>query len=131
MDMENNFFGIGPQIGLEPQVNLGKGWRLYGNVSGSLEYGFFDLHQRETYLESVRYDHHRRPQGFRWMFDAGAGVLWKTFITNQRFALTFKLGWEYHIFFDQLELKADEFDLVSHDRNLILNGAAFSVRYDF
>jgi hypothetical protein len=131
IDMKNNFWGIGPQVGIEPQVNLGRGWRLYGNACGTLEYGFFDIHQRETYLQTTRYNRHRHLGRFRWIIDAGAGVLWKTYCARDLFALTFKLGWEYHLFFDQNELKGDAFDLVSDNRNLVLNGAAFSARFDF
>ncbi|MBS0615458.1 MAG: hypothetical protein JSR58_02770 [Verrucomicrobia bacterium] len=131
VDMRNNFFGIGPQVGIEPQINLGKGWRLYGNACGSIEYGFFNVREHEVYLETLRYYRHKHPQRWRWMLDAGAGVLWKTFIAHRRFALTFKAGWEYHVFYDQVELKGDEFDLVSDDRNLILNGVALSTRFDF
>lgn len=131
IDMKNNFWGIGPQLGIEPQVNLGKGFRLYGNACGTLEFGVFDIHQRETYLQTTRYNKHHHPWRFRWILDAGAGILWKTFCARDRFALTFKLGWEYHLFFDQNELKGDAFDLISNGRNLVLNGASFSARFDF
>ena len=129
--MKNNFFGIGPQLGIEPQINLGKGFRLYGSACGTADYGFFDVHQKEIYLKNIRYDRDRYPNGFRWILDASAGILWKTFCSKNRFALTFQLGWEYHIFFDQVELKADDFGLVSGNRNLILNGVDFSARFDF
>ncbi len=39
--MRNNFFGIGPQLGIEPQVNLGKGFRLYGSACGHRRLWFF------------------------------------------------------------------------------------------
>ncbi|MBS0649379.1 MAG: hypothetical protein JSS10_09180 [Verrucomicrobia bacterium] len=129
--MKNNFWGLGPQLGIEPQMTLGKGWRIYGNACGTLEYGVFSLRQKETYLETARYHRHRHPWRFRWIIDAGAGILWKTYCASDRLALTFKLGWEYHIFFDQMELKGDKFDLISDNRNLVLNGAAFSARIDF
>lgn len=129
--MKNNFLGIGPQLGIEPQVNLGMGLRIYGAACGTMAYGFFDVHQKETYLTNVRFDRHRYPQRLRWMIDASGGIMWKTFICAKRFALTFKLGWDYHIFFDQVEFKGDDFDLVSDDRNLSLNGLALSGRFDF
>jgi len=131
INMKNNFWGMGPQLGIEPQVNIGKGWRLYGNACGTLEYGVFDVHQRETYLQTTRYNRHRHSGRFRWILDAGAGILWKTFCARERFALTFKLGWEYYLFFHQVEFKGDAFSLISDDRNLVLNGAGFSARFDF
>jgi hypothetical protein len=79
----------------------------------------------------VRFNHHHHPVKWRWILDADAGVMWETWICRERFALTFKFGWEYHLFFDQLELRGDQFGLVSDDRNLSLNGVAFSSRFDF
>lgn len=131
VDMKNNFYGIGPRLGIEPQLNLGGGLRIYASASGEGQYGFYNVHQKETYFKTVRYHKNRYPQEWVWMADAGAGLLWKTYFARQRCALTFQLGWEYHIFFDQVKLKGDKFGLVSGNRNLSLNGADFSMRFDF
>lgn len=129
--MRNDYWGLGPRLGFEPQLNLGKGFRLYGNVSGSYELGYFYLLQDEVYLSFVRF--HKRSQSFaaRWILDAAAGFLWETFICKERFALTFKLGWEYHLFFHQFQLQKDQFGIVPDNRNLSLNGGAFSGRFSF
>lgn len=128
--MKNNFWGIGPRLGIEPQVNLGCGWSLYASACGTLTYGLFKVCQVETYLKSLRYLRNCSPHGFRWMIDAMGGISWKTFLRD-RYALTCALGWEYHIFFDQVALKADNFCMVSSNRNLSLNGLAFSACLDF
>lgn len=131
MHMSNNYWGIGPQLGIEPQMNLGRGWRIYGSASGSLECGFFRLEQKETYLMKTRYYNSRDPFAFRWIFDAAGGFLWETFLCEDRYAFAFKLGWEYHQFFRQFELKKDQFGLVPAGRNLTLKGVIFSGRFDF
>lgn len=131
IDMKNNFWGFGPRLGIEPQLNLSKGLRLYAMACVTPDYGFFDVHQKEIYLQSIRYQRNCSNNGFRWMIDAAGGILWKTFCRERRYALTFALGWEYHIFFDQVELKGDRFGLVSDNRNLSLNGLAFSACFDF
>ena len=131
INMENDFFGIGPQLGIDPQFNLGKGWRIYTSACGTLNYGFFDVRQRETYLKTVRYHQHRFPHGFRWMLDASAGFLWRTFCFKKHCAVTLSFGWEYHLFFDQVEWRKDSFDLVSDNDNLSLNGVDVSFRLDF
>ena len=131
IDMENNYWGLGPRIGIEPQVNLGAGFRFYGNGCISYEVGYFYLVQDEVYLAKVRFHEKRRPFELRWILDASAGLLWETFLCNERFALTFKLGWEYHLFFHQFQLKKDQFGIVPNNRDLVLNGGAFSGRFSF
>jgi hypothetical protein len=131
IDMDNDFWGIGPIVGLEPQINLGKGFRIYGAASGAVNYGYFDVDQKETYLTTTRFHLDRQLNRFSWIFDAAAGIMWKTFLKEERYALTFGVGWEYHIFFDQVKLKKDEFGLVSHNRDLTLNGIDVSLQFDF
>ncbi len=131
INMKNNFWGIGPRLGIEPQINLTRELSLYASACGTLNYGFFKVCQTETYLKSLRYQRNCCPRGFRWMLDAMGGISCKTFLCKERYALTYALGWEYHLFFDQVELAGDRFGLVSNDRNLSLNGLAFSVCFDF
>lgn len=129
--MKNNFWAIGPRLGIEPQLNLMCGLRLYTSACATLNCGSFDVCQREVYLTDVRYDRSCSPHGVRWIVDATAGILWETFLCEGRYALMLALGWEYHHFFDQVEFKGDRFGKVSHDRDLSLNGLALSVRFDF
>lgn len=129
--MKNNFGGFGPRIGIEPECNLGKGFRLYAGVFGTLDGGMFDVCQREVYLQAVRYASSCRPFKFRWMLDATAGISWRSFVCGNRYAFTCSLGWEYHRFFDQVKLKGDKFGLVPCDRDLSLNGFALSAQFDF
>lgn len=131
INMKNNFWGIGPRFGLEPQFSLGGGWKLYASACGTLACGFFDVHQKETYLTAVRYQRNCSPVKFNGMLDATGGIMWKAFCRENRYAFTFAVGWEYHIFFDQVALKGDKFCLVSRDRNFVLNGVAVSARCDF
>lgn len=131
MKMDNNYWGLGPQIGIEPQLNLGCGFRLYGNVCGTYEIGYFYLVQDEVYLASTRFHKKREPFKCRGILDAAAGFLWETYIRDGCYALTFKLGWEYHLFFHQFELQRDRFGIVPNHRNLSLNGGAFSGRFSF
>lgn len=131
INMKNNFWSIGPRLGIEPQLNLGCGWRLYTSACAALGFSSFDVCQKEVYLTDVRYNRSCSPQGVRWIVDATAGILWKTFLCENRYALMFALGWEYHHFFDQVEFKGDRFGKVSHDRDLSLNGLALSMRFDF
>lgn len=129
--MKNNFWGIGPRVGIEPQVNLGCGWRFFASAYGTFTAAVFDICQRETYLKTLRSFNRCCSHKARGMFDATAGILWKTFIRNNRYALTYAFTWEYHRFFKQIEFKGDKFGLVSCDRDLSLQGIGFSASFDF
>ncbi|MBS0604195.1 MAG: hypothetical protein JSS60_04045 [Verrucomicrobia bacterium] len=131
IEMKNNYWGMGPSIGFDPRFYLGAGWSLYGNAAMTMLIGSFDVHQKENYLFSERVDLHRHRNRLGWVSDLGVGILWKTLFMQQRYALSFKLGWEYLVLFHQNLLKQGEFHLVSHDRDLQIQGGTFSARFDF
>lgn len=131
INMKNNFWGIGPRLAVEPQLSLGKGFRLYATAAGTAACGIFHLAQKEVYLKTLRYQRNCCPVKIRWIVDATGGILWKRKFCDDQYALTCAFGWEYHLFLKQLELKGDRFGLVSCDRNLVLNGFAFTVNFDF
>jgi len=129
--MKNNYWGMGPRIGLAPRFILGKGFSLNaeGAVSGFA--GFFNVEQKETYLDTVRFSRHKHLNRLRWMVDGAAGITWKLLLDHERYSFTFGANWEYQIFFHQFELKTDEFGVVPSNRNLSVQGATLSVRLDF
>lgn len=129
--MRNNYWGMGPRTGIAPRIILGKGFSLEGNAAFSGLYGVFNVRQKETYLDTTRFYRHKHLNRFRWICDFSAGVQWKVPSHHQRYALTLKTDWEYHIFFDQFELKRDRFGLVSKNRDLYTQGVTFSGRFDF
>ncbi len=129
--MKNNYWGMGPTVGVDPRFYLGAGWSLYANAAISMLLGSFHVHQQETYLFAKRFDRHAFPFHLAWISDLGIGILWKTLFSHERFALSFKLGWEYLVLFHQNALKQGEFHLVSHNRDLQLQGGVFSTRFDF
>jgi hypothetical protein len=46
-NITNNFWGLGPRVGLNGEWQLGSGLSLYGNAALSALYGFFHLYQSE------------------------------------------------------------------------------------
>jgi hypothetical protein len=129
--MENNYWGIGPLLGIMPQFDLGKGWRIYASAAGSFTGGYFHLFQDEVYLTNTRFFKESYPLAGRWTLDTAAGISWATFLASEKYALTFNLGWEYHLFFHQFALQKDRFGLVPDNRDLSLLGGVFSARFDF
>lgn len=131
VEMKNNYWGMGPTVGIDPRLYLGAGWSIYGNASISMLMGSFNVHQEETYLFTQRLDRKAYPFRLAWISDLGIGLLWKQLFCNDRYALSFKAGWDYLVLFHQNDLKQGEFHLVSHDRDLQLQGGVFSARFDF
>lgn len=129
--MSNNYWGMGPRLGLAPRLILGKGFSLNASGAMSCLYGFFKTKQHETYLDTTRFSHHKHINRFCWVGDALAGIQWKAPLCHEKYALTFKADWEYHIFFHQFMLKRDDFHLVPHNRDLSMQGVTFSARFDF
>lgn len=128
--MKNDFWGVGPRIGIEPEYALGNGFSLYGDAAISGLIGVFSVKQKETYLGAERFSRHHHLTRFRWIGDLSAGVAWNICLF-ERYLLGLQLGWEYHIFFDQLELKRDKFGLVSGDRDLSVQGLTLTGKFDF
>lgn len=129
--LRNDFWGIGPRFGISPQYSLGNGFCLYGDAAISGLCGVFDVNQKECFLGSKRFHHHKHLVRVRGIADLAAGISWDTCFCQGRYSVAFKLGWEYHIFFHQLELKGDDFHLVSHNRDLDVQGVTFSSQFAF
>jgi hypothetical protein len=122
MNMKNDFWGVGPRAGIAPRYYLGGGFSLYGDAAISGLWGRFHVRQKETYLQSVRFSHRKNRTSYREIIDLALGLSWKACTCDQRYALYFQLGWEYHILFRQLELRRDAFHLVRGNRNLEVQG---------
>lgn len=128
--LKNNYWGLGPRAGFQPKIYLGKGFSFYGDAAIAGLCGTFHVKQRETYLGVNRFSHHNNQVRFRWVSDLAAGIGWDATFCGE-YTLGLKLGWEYHVFFDQLELKRDHFHILSHNRNLDVQGLTFSTRFDY
>jgi len=131
IQMKNNYWGMGPRVGIAPRVMIGKRFGLNAEAAITGLYGFFKIYQNETYLDTTRFFVKGHRNRFRWIADFAAGTQWKTLFDCERYALTFKVDWEYHIFWHQFELTTDDFDLISHNRDLSTQGVTFSARFDF
>ncbi len=129
--MRNNYWGIGPRIGIDPRIILGKGFSLNAKAAISGLYGFFKVKQTETYLATTRFSKHQHLNRFRAIADFAAGAAWKKLFQNERYGLTLSADWEYQLFLRQFEFKKDKFGLVPGNRNLSVQGVTFSARCDF
>jgi hypothetical protein len=129
--MKNNYWGMGPRLGMQGQFNIINGWGLSGLVAIAAPYGFFHVRQKEVYLDTVRYFHRSQLNHFGCVADFSGGVYWEIPLNQNRYALTINADWEYHLFLHQFELQRDAFGLVPKNRNFSTKGVTFSVKLDF
>lgn len=76
---KNNFNGVGPQAGLRAEWVLGKGFRLFGDLSNALLYGWFNVNQDQIgsgNIEVMQFSDHF--QRFSPTIDLMIGVSWRT-----------------------------------------------------
>lgn len=127
--MRNDFFGIGPNFGINPRWNLCQEVTFFGTMGISGLVGLFNIDQKETFLGVDRFSQHKHLFRLRWVGDLAAGIAWDTCLCN--YPLSLQLGYEYHIFFHQLELQKDDFHLTPSNRDLSFQGVVLSGNIDF
>jgi len=110
IQMKNDFWGIGPKLGINTLWDLGWGFGICGDFNLSLLYGFFDITQNEaatfrgtvpnTFLDIERNKFHLP----RLNFDLFLGMRWDRMFCSNRCHLLFEAGWENLIFLGQIQL---------------------------
>ncbi len=109
--MKNNFWGIGPKVGINTTWGSWHGLSIFGSMDLALLYGKFDLTQKESVLfsdgvpETIFLDiksnrfHLTRPN-----LGLILGLQWQSQRCNRRFDIGFSAGWEHQYFFGQNQL---------------------------
>ncbi len=138
---ENDFWGVGLRAGLDTDWRLSQnfgGFGVFGNVAASMLYGKFRIDQNMQIAAN--------PTGSFVVFDRhymnvpnaeiAMGITWGTFLSQNRYYLNMKAGYEFHVWFDQLCMRKFFFDSPSFANdvvargNLTLNGFSFRVSLD-
>lgn len=119
IEMKNDFWGIGPKVGLLTNWDLFCGISFYASFDAALFYGCFNIHQSEvveltnlntpiTYLDIG----HNKYWQSRVGLDFDFGLAWDMTFCNDCFGLNIQAGWENLYFFGQNQLM--RFQTVSH-----------------
>lgn len=101
-DSRENFWGLGPLFGVEGEWEVGSGFSLYGNISGAILFGEFDVksNQIDEFTTGININDLRKsPEAYQPVLDAGFGLRWKTCFCNERL-LMLQLGFEHHSYFN-------------------------------
>ncbi|MBM3197752.1 MAG: hypothetical protein FJZ58_00665 [Chlamydiae bacterium] len=112
--MINNFWGLGPRMGMDVDFSFGGGWSLFGNFAASLLYGTFNLSHTENFqtldqgeeegMEGVLLSEKSDFHAGRFITDIQLGMRWSSSFRKERVRLLFQAGWEHHMFFSQNQM---------------------------
>ncbi len=134
--MTSRFWGFGFFGGLDTDWELGRGFSIFGDAGMAILLGFFDVHQNGSQSGSSIYNIKKSQRTGRPILDLDLGLMWHSKFYSDRFAATLKVGYEYHLYFNQnpfmqsngssaLEL----FNPINGD--LAYQGVTFSAQFDF
>lgn len=133
-NLKNDFWGIGPSIGVNTEWEMFAGqnhsFALFGDFSGAIMWGhwkFGDLYKNDGFQEvSVRL---APISGGASMFRSVMGLEWDAKCCSNRFHFSTKLGYEMQFWLDQLQLYL--FDTGRLSNVLTLQGGTLEFRFDF
>ena len=128
--MDNNCWGVGPQVGVYPWLALGEGFSLSGRGSFSFLCGRFSVKQNETYLGNELYDSSHTTVRGRWSTDVEAGVQWKHLFFHDQFSFAVRLAYEYLVYYKQNQFDKDAYNKL-HGGGIQIQGGILSVLFDF
>ncbi len=121
---KQNFWGLGPLLGLEADWGLGCGFSLYSNGSISWLYGnsHLKLIESDTSTDAINYcDVRKHLNATLVSADVGVGVRWQTCLCQNRL-LVLQCGLEHHHYFDYNRIC---------DGDLSFDGINFSAGIEF
>ena len=104
--MNTNCWGIGPRAGLQTNWLLGMGFSLFGDMSASLlytRYTTISLRNTNTDGGSV-VGTNNDFNAVRPNVDAGLGVRWGSYFTNQKYYFDISAAYNFLVFFSQNEM---------------------------
>jgi hypothetical protein len=125
-----NFFGVGPRLGFDAELNMCWGLSLFGKAAGSLVFGKFDRHSREHFhntdfyyyrFENFKNHTHNKDHDYatRAITDASIGLKWDHCFNwfNRCYPVSVALSWEHHGFFNFNHFDADEGSFTNTNKN--------------
>lgn len=134
---ENDFWGIGPQLGMEGKWFLGSCFNLFGSVAGSLLWGDFDVHQkqRDTLLNEETYRLSLDMHSVVPMTQMQIGIGYETNLCHNRYHIAINTRYEHQYWWNQNQMPYFPLPNVYKYRrfgeDLSLQGLTVDVRFDF
>ncbi|MCB1072291.1 MAG: MOMP family protein [Chlamydiales bacterium] len=132
-----DFWGLGPRTGVDTRWYVGNGVSIFGNVSGALLFGYFDVDHKERYsfLASNRIHLHANRHAFSPTVQFQMGLRYDTYLHNDRHHLGIGFGFEGQYWWRQNQmLKIDDFEELKYERyseDVAFYGLTADVKFDF
>ena len=126
----SNFLAVGPRVGLDIELQFCNGISLFGCAAGSIVFGKFDNHSRETLINRTIFDgstvgtfnYDQNGSGHRCsrtITDLAVGIKWIRCFEwcNRSHPVSLAFAWEHHAFYD-----LNSFNFASNEVLLLGNG---------
>ncbi len=101
VNMSNDFWGFGFFGGLDTKWMFTSDWHLFANGAAAILYGRFDITQKGIFNRALHFEETKDFQSGKGVLDIQAGIEWAHLFFKNRFGVTFRVGYEYHLYADQ------------------------------
>jgi len=128
--LECDYWGGGPRLGLIANYFMAYGTSLFGRAALAPLYGRFDLKDRETYLDAVRFDRSNVLHHWLLSVDFAAGVSWKGAVIDDWMFVILGAAYEGQAFIRGNRFFRGPF-FFHKIRNLLLQGLTMSAALEF
>jgi len=99
-----DFWGFGFLAGIEANWMLGRDWSIFSTGDYSILWGFFDIDQKEPFNPARAYHYKKSFRCARGVYDIALGLKWSHAFHQERWRLSVKGAYEYHLYTQQNQL---------------------------
>lgn len=131
-------WALGPRFGSEARCLLPMGFRLEGDFAASLLFTrYTTVFQKEDAANTVSLDRYLTYTNYdtlRPAIEAGLGLGWGRYLSNQDYHLDFSASYDFQLFWDQnmmRKLVSEQYNQSYATGNLLLQGLTVKARFDY
>ena len=141
---ESDFWGMGPQVAIAYKLHLVHGFSFFGNFSGSVLYGNWDVEHKNWFSGDLVTPNNIKVLGDLHAFTPTArmlvGVAYDTYLDDNKQHLSVSLGYDTQYWWRQNQMlqvsdeSAGTNELVRYNRiaeDLAMHGVTGEIRWDF
>lgn len=133
----NDFWGIGIRTGLNTKWFIGNGFSIFGNASGALVYGYYEVQHKEWYTPSPT--NYLRLNANMHRFSPTAqltlGLSYEQYLNNDKQHISLSLGYDVQYWWRQNQMLQinDNFGIRygRYSEDLGFYGITLDIRWDF
>jgi len=129
----NDYWGIGPRLGIDGNFHLGSGFSVFGNLATSLLFGIGGEGIPGTFFEALnaKNSFYELCPNLQMIL----GLSWGKCFNNEKTFFGLKAGWEANYWWNQYHLRSTAFQLpiqaTKENHPLLLSGLTVNAKVDF